>query len=57
MDYLGLLVDNGAVHGQRVSPADEEIARVITRGVEFLKDAQDPDGSWDDPEQRGTGWA
>jgi VWFA-related protein len=39
-------------HGQRQSPADQEIAQAIARGVDFLKDAQDSDGSWNDPEQQ-----
>ncbi len=55
---LGLLVDDGAgAWPTGCRRPTEEIARAIARGVEFLKDAQDPDGSWNDPEQRRTGWA
>jgi VWFA-related protein len=49
---LVLLATAGTAHGQRPSPADQEIAQAIARGVDFLKDAQDPDGSWNDPEQQ-----
>jgi VWFA-related protein len=49
---LVLLATAGMAHAQRQSPADQEIAQAIARGVDFLKDAQDPDGSWNDPEQQ-----
>jgi VWFA-related protein len=49
---LVLLTMAGMAKGQPMSPADQEIAQAIARGVEFLKEAQKSDGSWDDPEQR-----
>jgi VWFA-related protein len=48
---LVLLSMAGMAQGQQQSPTDQEIAQAIARGVDFLKDNQDPDGYWDDPEQ------
>jgi len=49
---LILLSTAGMAHGQQQSPADQEIAQAIARGVDFLKASQDPDGYWNDPEQQ-----
>jgi hypothetical protein len=50
---LVLLATAGTVHGQQESPGDQEIARAIARGVDFLKTSQDSNGYWNDPEQQG----
>ena len=41
----------GQAQGQGKGPADREIARAITRGVEFLKGAQSDRGEWNEPAQ------
>jgi Ca-activated chloride channel family protein len=43
---------SAAVSAQPSAPSDQEIAQAIARGVEFLKSAQSPEGSWDEPAQQ-----
>jgi len=54
---LILLSTAGMAHGRRESPADQEIARAIARGVDFLKASQTPMGTGMTRSNRRTGWA
>jgi VWFA-related protein len=42
------LVSPASVSAQPPAPTDQEIARSIARGVEFLKSAQSSEGQWDE---------
>ncbi len=49
--FILLLLAAASASAQPPGPGDQEIAKSIARGVQFLKDAQSSEGHWDEPAQ------